>query len=119
MDDYIAQIKPEDDELEEEWLRSTGEAELNVSACKIADEAAWQVTIWAMEYVRSEPLEGELRHRITQALQGVSGVSGAEEQDGEQWWVEGSPTGRALVAAAALVIDEFADRIRAYLSGLY
>jgi len=75
VDDYIAQIEPEDDELEEEWLRSTGEAELNVWACKIADEAAWQVAISAMECVRSEPLEGELRHRITQSLRGVSGVT--------------------------------------------
>ena len=118
MDGNIAQVEPEDDELEEEWLRSTGESEHNVSASKIADEAAWQVAIWAMEYVRSEPLEGQLRHRITEALQGVSGVTSAEEQDREQWWVEGSPTGRALVAAAAQVIDEFADRIRAYLGGL-
>jgi len=115
VNEPITQIEPEDDELEEEWLRQTDDAR-TVSADKIADEDSWQVAIWAMEYVRDEPLEGEIRRKVTQALQAVPGVTNAEEQDREQWWVTGTPTGPGLVAAAAQAIDEFADRLEEYLS---
>ena len=55
--------------------------------------------------------------RVGGALQGVSGVMTAEEQDRETWFVTGRPSGRALAEAAATVVDEFADRTRAYYDG--
>jgi Transposase DDE domain group 1 len=36
--------------------------------------------------------------------------------DIEQWFVTGTPSGKALVEAAAQVVDDLVDRIRAYLN---
>jgi hypothetical protein len=88
-----------------------------VSANRVDEIGGWQVAIWAMEYVRSDPLETELRRQIVHALQTVNGVSAAEEQDREQWFVTGTPAGRDLVAAAARVVDDLADQIRPYAEG--
>jgi len=45
----------------------------------------WHLAVWAMEFVRSDPLETELRQRIARALQAVTGITSAEEQDRELW----------------------------------
>ena len=125
MSDDIRQIQPEDPEILEEWLRETDEPEVRaVGACRVAhwrDEAVdwpgegdgWTVSVWAMEFVRSEPLESELRRRVLDALRGVSGVTQVAEHDREDWFLTGRTSGQALVVAAAQAVDELADRIRA------
>jgi hypothetical protein len=50
----------------------------------------WNVTVAAMEFVREEPLEGELRRRIAAALRSVEGVESADEMDREVWFVTGT-----------------------------
>jgi hypothetical protein len=116
VSEEIRQIEPEDEEIQEEWIREA-ESGRTVSANRVDEIGGWQVAIWAMEYVRSDPLETELRRQIVRALQAVKGVSTAEEQDREQWFVTGAPAGRELVAAAARVVDELADQIRPYAEG--
>ena len=106
----------------EAWLRETDEPGIrNVDANSVDDPgdiSGWQVAIWAMEFVRDDPLEAELRQRITDALRQVSGVTSAEEQDREHWFVTGNPSGRALVEAAARVVDDLANQTRAYMRRL-
>jgi hypothetical protein len=40
------------------------------------------------------------------------------EEDREVWHVTGEPSEEALARAAAAVVDELADRARAYVAGL-
>ncbi len=42
----------------------------------------WNVFVDVMEFIREEPLEGELRRRIAAALRAVDGVTAAEESAG-------------------------------------
>jgi hypothetical protein len=78
----------------------------------------WNVTVPVMEFIRKEPLSGELRPRITAALRAVVGAETADEQDTEVWWVTGTPAGPDLVRAVAEVLDDFADRTRTYIEAL-
>lgn len=111
VSDDIQQVQPLDSAIAEEWLRKTGEPDLRaVSAAKLREGPWWSVSVWAMEFVRTDPLETELRRRIAEALETVPGVTGVEEEDREVWTVTGSPTGRALVEAVAQVVDDLADR---------
>jgi hypothetical protein len=124
MNDDIRQIQPEDPEILEEWLRETGEPEVRaVGACRVAnwqeevidwpgDGDGWTIDVWAMEFVRSDPLESELRRRIINALRGVAGVTHVAEHDRESWFLTGTTSGEALISAAAQVVDELADQIR-------
>lgn len=110
-----------DDEFAEEWERETDDPDvLGVGAIKWVDddEWPWQVTISAMEFVREEPLEGELRQRLNAALASVPNVAEVDEEDREVWVVAGEPSGDALVRAASTVLDEFAGRIRAHIKRL-
>jgi hypothetical protein len=105
-DEVIRQLPREevDEELEEEWIRATDEPEVrNVGASKSA-EYGWQVSIWAAEFVREDPLEA------------VPGVTNVWEEDREVWHVDGSPSGADLTRAAAEVMDDLADDIRTHLS---
>jgi hypothetical protein len=65
-----------------------------------------------MEFIRVEPLESELRESTTAALLGVPGVDAVARQDREVWIVAGSPSGEALVRAAASVVDRYLSRTR-------
>jgi hypothetical protein len=124
MNDDIRRIQPEDREILEEWLRETDEPEVRaVGACRVAnwqqevigwpgDGDGWTIDVWAMEFVRSDPLETELRQRIANALRGVSGVTHVAEHDRESWFLTGTTSGETLISAAAQVIDELADQIR-------
>ena len=119
MNEEIRQIQPLDPEIGEEWLRETDVTEIrNVSASSFewpSGISGWQVAVWAMEFVREDPLEAEMRERVTEALRRVSGVTSADEQDRETWVVIGNPSGRALVEAAAQVVDDLADQLREYM----
>lgn len=120
MSDDIRQIQPEDDEIAEEWLRETDEPMVGgVSAARIDEMGGWLVSVWAMEGVRSDPYESEFRQRILTALRSVTGVTDAEEHDREDWFAVGNPSGKALVETVAAVVDELADRTRAYYAAEY
>ena len=115
MSDDIRQIQPQDPEIQEEWLRETDEPDVRaVSVCRVDEIGGWQVRVWVMEYVREDPLESELRERITTVLGNVTGVSSAGEQDRETWFVTGAPSGKALIEAAARVVDDLAGQTRAH-----
>jgi hypothetical protein len=117
MKDQVRRIQPTDWEIAEEWLRETDEPDLRaVSACKIDRIGGWQVSVWVMELIRSDPLESEFCQRITNALQGVSGVTSAEQQDREMWFVTGTPSGESLVGTVAHVVDGLAGQARAYIA---
>jgi hypothetical protein len=52
------------------------------------------------------------------ALEAVPGVQSVDEEDREAWLVTGAPSGKALVEAAAAVVDDIAPRARAHLDSL-
>lgn len=76
------------------------------------DGDGWMVGVDAMEFVRSDPLESELRQQIIAALRAVKGVTHVDEHDREEWILTGVTTGEALIGAVAQVLDGQADRIR-------
>jgi hypothetical protein len=109
-----------DDECAEQWERETDDPDvLGLCADKWLDgeDWPWQVTVSAMEFVREEPLEGELRREVFAALSSVPNVVEVAEEDREVWVIAGEPSGEALIRAAGHVLDEFADRIRAHIEG--
>jgi hypothetical protein len=117
MSDVIEQVESIDPEIDELWMRTTDEPDIRaVSAHRSDNIGGWQVAVWVMEFVHSDPLEDELRQRITRALQSVTGVTSAAEQDNEKWFVTGTPSGKALVEAAVQVVDDLTERIRAYVA---
>jgi len=101
---------------DESWDRVTDDEDVRgVGADRIDVAGGWNVTVPVMEFVREEPLEGELRRRIAAALRSVEGVGTADEMDREVWFVTGTPSGEALVRAAAQVVDDLAGQTRDYL----
>jgi hypothetical protein len=99
-----------DAEYEEGWERPTQEPELRGVEAFRSDDAdwPWQVTVSAAHLSASGALEHGFRHRLHVALQGVPGVTAVAEEDRELWLVAGRPSGRALVVAAASIVDEAA-----------
>lgn len=77
----------------------------------------WGLYVNAMEFVRDEPLESELRGAIDEAVRSVDGVEDVVEEDREVWAISGDPDGRMLFEAIGGVIDTFAPRIRHDVSG--
>jgi len=110
--DHIEQVEPLDDELVESWQRLTDEPLLRGVEAHLYDDGSWQVGLWVAEFVREEPAESELRGRMLDALRAVPGAIRVYEEDREVWVVEGTPPGRALVAAAAEVVDSLGQAIR-------
>ena len=110
-----------DDEVDgaEGWERLTDEPEVRgVEALRgYSREWPWMVSLWAMEFVREDPLESELREEVARALRAVPGVTDVAEEDREVWVVAGQPSGEGLVGAASTVVDQLAHRIRAYVTG--
>lgn len=102
----------------EEWTRDTDDPGVRGVGVLLPQRGwPWMVTVAAAEFVRSEPLESQLRQRVHAALTAVAGVTQVEEQDREVWTVEGKPDGEALVHAVAAVLDELAPAIRAHITG--
>jgi hypothetical protein len=119
IDETIRQLAREevDEECVEEWIRETGEPEVrNVGANKWLD-GHWDVSIWAAEFVRDEPLESRMGQMLLEALQSVPGVAEVWHEDREVWHVTGSPNGEDLTRSAAFVIDSLADEIRLHVNG--
>ena len=83
-----------DDEFAEAWSRLTDEPEVrgvNAERWRDEDTWPWQLTVWAMEFVRDDPLESEIRTAVAAAIRSVAGVNDVQEEDREVWVIEGSP----------------------------
>lgn len=117
----IEQIEPGDSEVAEEWGRvvDQGDDSLGVDAIqwRYETEWQWQVIVGAMEFLREDPLESEVRSAIDRALRSVPGVRSVVEEDREVWAVDGTPSGEDLVRATAEAMAPFEDRIRAEVNG--
>jgi len=76
-----------DEECAEGWRRLSSEPDARgVEAIRRgfgADAWPWQLTVWAMEFVRKDPLEGGLRRAIDAALRQVPGVTDVAQEDRE------------------------------------
>ena len=119
----IKQVKPDDETLEEEWIRDVDYNDPGgAGASKRRTGGAWVWTVYvdAAELVIEEPLESELREAVEAALRGVAGVTAveADAENRELWLVSGTPKGDALVAAVGGVVDAMGDRIRAYVESM-
>ena len=114
MSDRIRRLTEDEVDGDEGWIRETDEPELRDLEASRYDED-WQVTVAVAEFLREEPLEGELRRGMASALNGVAGVVAVDEEDREVWRVEGSPSGQDLLRAAARAVDALADAARDHL----
>jgi hypothetical protein len=82
---------------EEAWERLTDDPDVRgIETARVDEIGGWQVTVWAMEFVRHDPLETDMRRRMATALRAVNGVATADEQDREVWFVTGTPSGKEL-----------------------
>jgi hypothetical protein len=115
MSEEVRQSTPPDEELSEYWERLPSSEQylrgVEVAAGEEID--GWQVTIWAREHFRDDPLGLELQQRLERALRAVPGVTNVANGSWETWEVNGTASGEALCRAAADVVDELADRMRA------
>ena len=114
----IDAIEPADPELAEEWVRRSDDPKvLGIGSSRWAEggDWPWRVDVAVASLVREEPLQGELRDRVTAALEAAPGVVRVVQEDREVWIVSGDPTGPALIEAAARVVDDLAERARASL----
>jgi hypothetical protein len=107
-----------DDEITEGWERLPGKENylrgVEVASGEgLGEPFDWLVTIWAREYFRDDPLGRELKERLEGAWLAVPGVTSAENASWETWYVSGRTSGEAVCRAAANVVDELADRMRA------
>jgi hypothetical protein len=84
----------------------------------VADGSMYTVMVAAMEFIREEPLEGELRAAIAAAIAAVPGVSESFEDDREAWAAIGSPDARELTAAVANAVAPYATRIETAVASL-
>ena len=116
----IEKIQPADEENLEEWSRVTEQPELEgVSAVRSSDsDWPWQVHVWVMEFIRTEPLESELGEAVSAALAAVPGVREAAHEDRETWIIKGDTDGPSLVRAASAVVDRFSPQTRKALDEL-
>jgi hypothetical protein len=109
-----------DEDADEGWERSVEDPDLRgVEAYRntLAEQPYWSVGVAVAEFLREEPLESELRQQMVAALRAVPGVDVVAEEDRELWCVTGTPSGEALVRAAARVVDHLAPRARVYVDG--
>jgi hypothetical protein len=102
----------------EGWERVTDDPDIRcVDAQKITlgEFPYWSVGVAVAEFLRTDPLESELRQQMAAALRAVDGAEMVWQDDREVWGVTGAVSGEALVRAAAGVVDHLADRARGYL----
>lgn len=123
MRDEIERVPDDEVDGAEGWRRLTDDPDvrgIEVTRHKGEGDGAssWQVIAYVAEFLRVDDLEDELGASMTSALEAVPGVTAVEDEDREVWTVTGSPSGEALVGAAAGVVDNLAPRARAYIDGL-
>jgi hypothetical protein len=115
MSDEVRLVPPEEGDAGEAWERLTDEPEIRgVDAARVDEIGGWQVSVWVLEFLPADPVEAELRQRVASALAAVDGVIDVGEYDRESWFVAGTPSGQAVTRAVAQVVDDLADRTRAY-----
>ncbi len=96
------------------WQRLTDEPDIRrIEAWADSEFEGWLVEVPVQELFRADPLGAELRERMLAALRAVDGVTDVGEHDSESWIVNGKPSGQELTQAAAEVVDDLADRLRA------
>lgn len=126
-DDEIRQVPRDelDSELEEGWQRlpsDPNDCEVRgVEVSKWGDEHGrphWNVTLWAAEFLREDPLVNEMDRGIDAALRAVDGVTDVEHVDTEMWYVHGTPSGYELTRAAADFVDDSADLWSAFIEAM-
>ena len=67
--------------------------------------------MWVAEFARDELTERQLAVEVTAALRAVKGVVDVRREDREVWLVAGKPNGKALVSAAAALVDRLGPLI--------
>ena len=113
VSDEVQRIEPDYEGIAEEWERLTDEPEIRgvVSSNHVDD---WVIDVYVQQiYPTDDPLGVELRQRVQGALRTVDGVINVYERDSDSWGVTGTPSGEALTRAAAQIVDDLADRLRA------
>jgi hypothetical protein len=114
MNDEIRLVPRVESDVDELWQRLTDEPDIRgIEAWADSEFEGWCVEVSVQEFFRQDPLGTELRQRMQAALRAVGGVTEAREHDNESWLVNGKPSGQELTQAAAGVVDELADRLRA------
>lgn len=90
------------------WINEADDMDiLGVEVVPLDEESGeWQVTVYAMEMVREEPLESTLRSAIADALEALPDVDEQFEQDREVWVVVGQASGRSIAEAVAAVVEQ-------------
>jgi hypothetical protein len=117
-------VRLPDDEVDglQEWVRETDDDDLRgVGALQMRpanDRWSWQVFVAVAEFLRDEPLEGEMRLAVGHAIGSVAGVTEVAEEDREVWILSGDPSGEELVRSVGGAIDRLAARARDYLEQL-
>jgi hypothetical protein len=114
MTDEIRLVPPDESDVDELWQRLTDEPDIRgIEAWADSEFEGWCVEVSAQEFIRTDPLGTELRRRMQAALRAVDGVTEVDRHDNESWLVNGQPSGQQLTRAAADVVDELADQLRA------
>ncbi|HEY3907702.1 MAG TPA: hypothetical protein VGM14_27620 [Streptosporangiaceae bacterium] len=114
MNDEIRLVPPDESDVDELWQRLTDEPDIRgIEAWADREFEGWCVEVSAQEFIRHDPLGTELRQRMQAALRSVEGVTEVDPHDNESWLVTGQPSGQQLARAAAEVVDELADQLRA------
>jgi hypothetical protein len=109
-----------DEEVLEAWERTTADPAVGgVSATKVSPTGwTWQVSFGILEYVRDQPLLGEVVAAIVEELSAVEGVTKVAQDDTEVFVVRGAPAGEHLVEAAARAVDGLGDQLRAHYNSV-
>jgi len=119
------QTSSPDQEISDYWERVPADERYLLGVDVISGERFpeepfdWLVSISAREYFRDDPLGQDLQQRLESAMLAVPGVTSAENASWETWYVTGNASGEALCQAAATVVDELADRMRAEYNAMF
>ncbi|MEP7024449.1 MAG: hypothetical protein ABJB47_11760 [Actinomycetota bacterium] len=115
MRDVIRQIPPDQLDEDEQWERLTDDEIRSVNAIRDDVVGGWQVFVAIAEFIDEGPLASTFRQRMTSTLRSVEGVTSAEQEETETWFVTGTPSGRTLILAASHVVDSVAGQVNEYL----
>jgi hypothetical protein len=114
MSEQVRLATPPDEEISEYWERLPDD-EVYLRGVEVAAGEGidgWQVTLFAGEYFREDPLGAELQRRLESAFRALPGVTNAERIRWETWEVNGTASGEALCRAAVGVVDDLTDQMR-------
>jgi hypothetical protein len=104
----------------QEWVRETDDDVRGVGALQREARGrwTWQVFVSVAEFLREEPLEGEMRAAVDHAIRSVAGVTEVAEEDREVWILSGEPSGEELVRSVGEAVDRLASRARVHIEEL-